>query len=463
MEISINQCPVRHHALQHPKSIAIQSDQQHLTYQQLDQQLHSLTQQLSDAGLTAGDRLICIAPNSIKLVQLQLSCLRTGIIFCPINARFSLHEIETRLTILSSPFIWYEDINIPLPTKTLMFDFAPTKTDEQLPVELVIDPQRVIDIIFTSGSSGQPKAIMHNFSNHFYSAQGSQALIPLIKDDYNLLSLPLYHISGYAAVFRTMLAGACLVFSKQPITTTLLQHYKITHLSLVATQLYRLLADPQFKKDNLAIKHLLLGGSAFSKQLLNQTLQRGLNYHLSYGLTEMSSQVATSCNNQSLSMLPEREVKIIDGEIFLRGKTRFIGYFNGVQGCDFIPVEQWFASKDLGIKTDNQLEIIGRKDRQFICAGENIQPEEIEAWLIALDKVKQAYIVPIDDPILGQRPVAFIDWQHTPLENEQINKHMRLKLAPFKCPSHYFSLPQQSGLKISLSVLAKQAAALLNQ
>jgi O-succinylbenzoic acid--CoA ligase len=462
MEISLNQCPVRHHALKHPKHIAIESEQQLLTYQQLDQQLNHLTTQLLEKGLTAGDRLVCIAPNSIKLIQLQLCCLRTGIIFCPINARFSQHEVETRLTILNSPFIWCEEINFTLPTNSLEFDFTPSTADQQTQTELTIDSQRVIDIIFTSGSSGQPKAVMHNFSNHFYSAQGSQTLIPLLKGDYNLLSLPLYHISGYAAVFRTMLASARLVFSKQPITTALLQRYKITHLSLVATQLYRLLADPEFKKDNLAIKHLLLGGSAFSDQLLNQTLQRGLNYHLSYGLTEMSSQVATSCNNTTLSILPDREVKIIEGEILLRGKTRFIGYFNGHQTNELIPAKQWFASKDLGIKTNNNLHIIGRKDRQFICAGENIQPEEIETWLIALDEIKQAFIVPIEDPILGHRPIAFIDWQKAPLENEQINKYMRLKLAPFKCPAHYFPLPQQSGLKISLSALAKQARDLLN-
>ena len=462
MEISLNQCPVRHHALQHPEQVAIQSEQQSLTYRQLDLQLNDLKKQLLKKGLTAGDRLVCIAPNSIKLIQLQLSCLRTGIIFCPINARFSQHEIDIRLTILNSPFIWYEEINSTLASNSLEFDFTPSTAEKQTQTELTINSLRAIDIIFTSGSSGQPKAVMHSFSNHFYSAQGSQKLIPLLKDDYNLLSLPLYHISGYAAVFRTMLAGARLVFSKQPITTALLQHYKITHLSLVATQLYRLLADPEFKQDNLAIKHLLLGGSAFSKQLLNQTRQRKLNYHLSYGLTEMSSQVATSSNNTILTILPDRDVKIVDGEILLRGKTRFVGYFIGHQTSKLIPTEQWFASKDLGIKTNNQLHIIGRKDRQFICAGENIQPEEIEGWLITLDEIKQAYIVPIEDPILGHRPVAFIDWQKTPLENEQINKHMRLKLAPFKCPVHYFPLPKQSGLKISLAALAEQAIELLN-
>ena len=461
MEILLNQCPVRHHSLFAPANIAIKSEQQNLTYQQLDQQLNYLTKQLFDKGLQKGDRLVCIAPNSIKLVLLQLSCLRTGIIFCPINARFSQHEIEIRLTILNSRFIWYEQCNATITTKSLAFDFVSAKKEHQSKATLPIDSQRVVNIIFTSGSSGKPKAVMHNVRNHFYSAQGSQTLIPLIKGDHNLLSLPLYHISGYAAVFRTMLAGASLVFTEQSLTTDLLKTYNITHLSLVSTQLYRLLEDPQFNQFNLEIKHLLLGGSAFSKLLLNQTTQRGLHYHLSYGLTEMSSQVATSCNSQTLSILPDRDVKIVEGEILLRGKTRFIGYFDHHQTNNVIPAEQWFASKDLGIKVGNQLQIWGRKDRQFTCAGENIQPEEIETILMTLNNIKQAYIVPVEDPLLGHRPVAFIDWANTPLSNEQINEHLRLKLSALKRPSHYFPLPKQSSLKVSLSVLAKQAKILI--
>jgi len=462
MEVLLNQCPVRYHAIHTPTHIAIQSEQQAFTYQQLDLALNHLTKQLFDKGLQKGDRLVCIAPNSIKLVLLQLSCMRTGIIFCPINARFSQHEIEIRLTVLNSQFIWHEQCHCILPTKSLALDFIATET-EQLPKALLpIDSQRVINIIFTSGSSGKPKAVMHNMRNHFYSAIGSQKLIPLIEGDRNLLSLPLYHISGYAAVFRTMLAGASLIFTEQSLTTNLLQTYSITHLSLVVTQLYRLLEDPQFNQRNLDIKHLLLGGSAFAESLLNQTSQRGLHYHLSYGLTEMSSQVATSYDSQTLLILPDRDVKIVDGEILLRGKTRFVGYFNHQQPNHFIPAEQWFASKDIGIKVGNQLKIMGRKDRQFVCAGENIQPEEIEARLITLDNIKQAYIVPIADPLLGHRPIAFIDWKNTPLSDEQINKHMRLKLSALKCPSHYFPLPSQSSLKVSLSALAKQAKILVN-
>lgn len=457
MEQQLNYCPVRRQALLQPDAFAITSEQQSLNYQQLDQQIGFLEEQLLTQGLRTGDRLVCIAPNSLALILLQLSCMRRGIIFCPLNPRFSQDEIELRLNILNSRFIWFEQVKSELNLSSLSFDFNLPNKSEGNYSPLKIDPQQVINIIFTSGSSGLPKAVMHRFSNHFYSAQGSQAVIPLNKGDKNLLSLPIFHISGYAAVFRTLLAGATLVLSDKRLTVELLKEQQITHLSLVATQLYRLLENPEFKQSNLAIKHLLLGGSAFAGQLLAETAQRGLTYHLSYGLTEMSSQVATSCNNQSLSILKDREVKIVDGEIFLRGKTRFAGYFNGRIENGLIPPNRWFASKDLGNKHANQLQISGRKDRQFICGGENIQPEEIESVLINFPAVNQAYIIAVADPAFGQRPVAFIDWQDGKIETELLDKYMHNRLAAFKCPIRYFRLPGQKGLKVSLAELKKQA------
>ncbi len=463
MEQQLNYCPVRRQALLQPDVVAITSNRQSLTYRALDQQLSFLEKQLRAQGLKAGERLVCIAPNSLKLILLQLSCMRSGIIFCPLNPRFSSNEIQTRVAILNSHFLWCEHTKSELPCNSLTFSFSQPNQAIIPSAPLRIDALRVSNIIFTSGSSGLPKAVMHNFSNHFYSAQGSQDVIPLQPGDKNLLSLPIFHISGYATVFRTLLAGATLVLSESKLSAELLKEQRITHLSLVATQLYRLLENPHFQHSKLAIKHLLLGGSAFAEQLLAATAQRGFTYHLSYGLTEMSSQVATSSNSQSLRILKHREVKIVDGEIWLRGKTRFVGYFNGQMENSIIPQKQWFASKDLGQKVANHLYISGRKDRQFISGGENIQPEEIESLLLQFPAVKQAYVVAVDDPAFGQRPLAFIDWRNGQAETQRLDDYMRNKLTAFKCPQHYFTLPQQTGLKVSLTELQQQAAGKLKQ
>lgn len=463
MEQQLNYCPVRRQALLQADAVAIATAQGSLTFKDLDLRICNLQKQLCSAGLKTGDRLVCVAKNSLNLILLQLCCLRNGVIFCPINPQFSKQEISVRLNILNSRFVWFEQAALQLNLASLVFDFAANDNSKATNTQLKINPQKVINIIFTSGSSGQPKAVMHNFSNHFYSASGSQTQIPLAPGDKNLLSLPIFHISGYATVIRSIISGATLLLTAEKVTPQTLKKLRITHLSLVAAQLFNLLKNSDFKQSNLQIKHLLLGGSAFSDQLLEQTAERGFTYHLSYGLTEMSSQVATSSNNQCLHLLKHRELKILNQEILLRGKTRFVGYFNGSMENSIIPEKQWFASKDLGMMVDQHLQIIGRKDRQFISGGENIQPEEIERILLSFSAIKQAYVVAVDDPRFGQRPVAFIDWQVQQPLTEQLTVYLKKRLSTYKIPLHYFLLTAQTTLKVSLKTLQQTAQSYCNE
>ncbi|WP_019613578.1 o-succinylbenzoate--CoA ligase [Psychromonas ossibalaenae] len=461
MDQQLNYCPLRLQAIAQPENTAIQLDSQTVSFRDLDIRVSSIVKQLVLLKLQRGDRLACIAPNSLKLILLQLACIRNGVIFSPINPRFSKQEIESRLKVLNTEYVWVDQRPDSCTLTGLTLSFSADEQQSSTLKPLSIEASQVCNIIFTSGSSGLAKAVMHSFSNHYYSAAASQQVIPLHKGDRNLLSLPLFHISGYAAVMRTMLAGGTLVISAEKLTLDLLQKQQITHLSLVAAQLFRLLETAQFRQNKLNIKHLLLGGSAFPERLLNQTRERGFTYHLSYGLSEMSSQVATSTNSQSLKILADKQIKIINGEINLRGKSRFLGYFNNTLTDSLIPEEQWFASRDLGILRDNTLQITGRKDRLFISGGENIQPEEIESLLLSFQGVRQAYIVAVEDPLFGQRPVAFIDWVNDHQQEEQLNNYIKNKLSAFKRPVHYFLLTQHNGLKVSLKELQKTAEASL--
>lgn len=446
----LNQCPIAWQAQLNPDIIAIETEHESLSYLQLHHHLHHLSLQLKKQNVKKGDRVVSIYPNSLAVVLMQLTCLRNGFVFCPINPQFTKDEIEQRITLLNSHFIWQEDR-----VKSLLLRFdSPEKQGEQQP--LLIDEQAVISIIFTSGSSGNPKGVMHHFSNHYYSALGSQAVIPLKRGDKNLLSLPLFHISGYATVMRTMLAGATLRLASKKLCVNTLKKQQITHLSLVNSQLQKLLHDKQFQQEQLSIKHLLLGGSAFPKRLLQATHQRGFTYHLSYGLTEMSSQVATSTNSEQLVLLPYRQLKIVDGEILLAGEARFAGYFQKDNKRGLIDKNSYFSSSDLGRWNENALTILGRKDRQFISGGENIQPEEIEKVLLTFTEVSQAYVLPINDEMYGQRPIAFIKWKNDD-KHEALKTFVKNKLITFKQPVHYLVLPEQQGIKTNLQQLQKLA------
>tara|TARA_R110001583_G_scaffold7720_9_gene37925 strand:+ start:10375 stop:11775 length:1401 start_codon:yes stop_codon:yes gene_type:complete len=442
-ERQLSVCPVAWQAHLTPNLIAIQTDSQRISFVELHHRVTSIGQQLIKLSIKPKDRVACIATNSLPLIFLQLACLRHGFIFCPINAKFKENEIEQRLSVLKTSFVWHQEQTQNKLTLDFQKSLPETLLKQPINVDsFAIEKLNVVSIIFTSGSSGLPKAVMHHFSNHYYSALGSQTVIPLTTEDKNLLSLPIYHISGYATVMRTLLAGATLQFFDQKMSTKLLLEIKTTHLSLVCSQLIQLLEDPNFNADSLTIKHLLLGGSTFPSKTLQQTQVRGFTYHLSYGSTEMASQIATSTNNELLTLLPYREIKIVDKEILLAGKTRFVGYFQHKQ----IESDQYFASSDLGKMSGKIIKIIGRKDRQFISGGENIQPEEIEKTLLTFAGLSQAYVLPINDVRYGQRPVAFIKWTEED-QSTQLDAFIKNKLITFKQPIHYFTLPSQEGIK----------------
>ena len=152
--------------------------------------------------------------------------------------------------------------------------------------------------------------------------------------------------------------------------------------------------------------------------------------------------------------MPLRELKIDEtGEIFLKGKTLFAGYLDPKEQ-KIIEQKDWFATKDLGrLDADGSLHVIGRKDRQFISGGENIQPEEIEAALLQLPGISRATVLPVDDPEFGQRPVAFLE-EETPTHTlASIRTLLEKTLPSFKHPVQIFPYPEGLGMKPSLAVL----------
>ncbi|WP_413700678.1 AMP-binding protein [Psychromonas sp. KJ10-10] len=149
----LSYCPVAWQAKHNPQQIALQTDKQSITFGELHLQVESVTLQLKALSMKEADRLACIATNSVALVLLQLACLRCGFIFCPINAKFNEAEVNKRLAVLKTPFIWHQDNEKN--NLAVNFDLELAKTAKQSEIDLEafsIDKFNVISIIFTSGS-----------------------------------------------------------------------------------------------------------------------------------------------------------------------------------------------------------------------------------------------------------------------------------------------------------------------
>ncbi|WP_234920288.1 AMP-binding protein, partial [Aeromonas veronii] len=198
-------CPVRHRAITAPNRIAIHTASP-LSYRQLDARLNSLCQQLEQAGVRRGAHLAAVVRGALEDVLLAWACVRSGVVFCPLNPAFPLEKQRELAVQLDADAFWSAGETPAGNWQPLQFDFT-----HELPASEEIWPlasTQLNNMILTSGSSGTPKAVVHRLCNHLASARGSAPLIPLDEKSGWLLSLPLFHVGGYAILFRVFLAGA---------------------------------------------------------------------------------------------------------------------------------------------------------------------------------------------------------------------------------------------------------------
>jgi O-succinylbenzoic acid--CoA ligase len=297
-----------------------------------------------------------------------------------------------------------------------------------------------------------PKAALHTFGNHYYSALGSNANIALAPVDRWLHSLPLYHVSGLSILFRCLLARAAVALPdpEQPLDNAI-AGLGATHVSLVPTQLQRLLrAGAALER----VKAVLLGGGPIPAYLVDEALVRGLPIHTSYGLTEMASQVTTTPPdaapdelNTAGRVLPHRQVSVSgEGEILVRGETLFDGYFQGEELYRPLDAGGWFHTGDLGeLDEDGYLRVRGRLDNMFVSGGENVQPEEIEEALCRLAGVEEAVVVPIEDEEFGVRPFAFVRMAEGTPDPEALSRALGVSFERFKIPVDFHAWPDEAG------------------
>jgi O-succinylbenzoic acid--CoA ligase len=419
--------------------------------QQISMYLACAVKQLKGMGIKAYDRIAVCDENSVEYVILLLALWQIRAVAAPINPRWPDKTIASYVSKINARQLFRsEDIK-----RVICFDAR--HQVEAAAANEEFDLGQDVTIISTSGTSGEVKAAVHTWGNHLYSAKGSNETIPLTSSDRWLLSLPLFHVSGIAILVRCLLSGAGLVITGDGDLTAAIRQGKVTHVSMVSTQLQRLLADEKNLALLRSLKVILLGGSAIPRTLVEQSVNSGLNIYLSYGLTEMSSQVATGKvagnGHACVKILPFRQLNISpEGEILVKGEVLFKGYVAGAK-IHLPNVSGWFPTGDIGqLDHEGCLTVSGRRDSMFISGGENIHPEEIEKALLGIKGIQQAVIVPKDDKEFGQRPIAYIKFVGEPLEEEYMIRCLQAVLPRFKIPIAFFPWPQNlmsQGIKIS--------------
>lgn len=439
-----------------------------INWLQLHQYGAGVVSQLKGLGINPGDRVAICSQTSPEYLIVLFALWRMRIVACPVSPRWPAAAVSEYLSRINAVlFLTTVPIRDSLKTVTVrtrvLSDMVCFSSGRDLSQEKAWQPglEQEVTVIATSGSSGKPKAAVHTWANHYYSALGSQDILPLNSGDRWLLTLPLYHVAGIAIVVRCFLAGAAIVIAGDDLAQTVAAR-KVTHASLVTTQMQRLLQTPDGIAALKSLKYILLGGSAIHPVIVQKSIEEKLNVFISYGMSEMASQVATGPAGGCVKVLKHRQLKVDEGgEICLKGETLFKGYIQSGHVQQPSTPDGWFKSGDLGLLDDNGcLSVLGRKDNMFISGGENIHPEEIEKVLLSLEGVAQAVVVPKEDKEFGHRPVAFVERSpNASLTDEQIILHCALHLPRFKIPARFYPWPQEENqdLKLSRQKLAEKA------
>ena len=413
-------CPLGSAALESPDAEAVVGDGWSISYGELDARVSAAARRLEELGVSPGERVALYLPKSAGYLILLLALVRYGAVACPVSTRVPVGGVGPLLeTAGCAALISADEKLFGAVEKVDLLDpqvvLAVTVEDEKPPETAEMPLDRQATVVFTSGSTGAPKAALHTFGNHYSNALGSNANIPLAPGDRWLHSLPLYHVGGLSIVFRCLVAGAAIALPEPgaPLGRSI-RELRATHVSLVSTQLLRLLNGDA---DLSGLKAALMGGGPIPPSLVDGALARGVPVHTSYGLTEMASQVTATPAGASREklrtagrVLPHREARVSgEGEILVKGETLFAGYLRE-DGPD-LPLDDggWFRTGDLGeMDADGYLRVLGRRDNLFVSGGENVRPEEIEEALLRIPGVEEAVVVPVPDAEFGHRPVAFV-------------------------------------------------------
>jgi O-succinylbenzoic acid--CoA ligase len=378
-------------------------------------------------SVTPGGVVATWAKTSLDHLLVFLGALQRGALVAPISHRLPREEAIRRAQNLGSTVFYSRSVGVP-------------PTFEQLPSAggtpaLLEQPGT---LIHTSGSSGHPRVVYHDLAAHIANAEGSAHRLPLEPGCGWLLQLPLNHVSGFSIAIRCLLSGAAVVFSDS-------EYEAVTHLSLVPTQLQRLLDSgaPLHR-----LRAVLVGGGPISSTLVERAICSGVPLHLTYGMTESASQI---CTTERLVETPNplhagapllgREVRISqDGVIQIRGPI-LAKKSLGPEGLweDLADAEGWFSTGDLGAFTaEGNLVIHGRRDRLIISGGENIQPETIEAALLEISGIRRAVVVGKSHPEFGERPVAFLAGD---FETSEVRQFLSRRLERFAIPEEFHPWP----------------------
>jgi acyl-CoA synthetase len=464
------------HAQRAPESFAARDRYRRVSYRDLVAAADALAADLTRRGVRAGDRVAVWLPSRIECAVALLACSRNGYILCP-----SLHRDHTvaevvallqrvRAAALIAQASFGADADrhdvfaatAALPSLRQAYCLEPLDSGTGLPFADIArgdagaakrDPNSIVYLAFTSGTTGRPKGVMHSDNTLLASARAIAGDWRIDDASVVYTLSPLSHNLGFGAMVMALLTGAELVVHDLPKGASLVGRIVETgarFLVGVPAHAVDLLAEMQTRGIHRPgrLTGFRISGAAASSEVVAGLIQHGVTPQSGYGMTETCSHQYTLPTDPperiigtSGTSFPGYEVRIFRtgdadteaapgeiGQIGGRGASLMLGYFEDEAATRAaFNRNGWFMTGDLGwLDADNYLHITGRLKDVIIRGGHNIHPAHIEALAMRHPAVARAAAVPVADARLGEKvclAVMFRDGMQA--EAEELLAHLR--------------------------------------
>lgn len=476
-----------------PEAVAVRDRFRRLSYGELVDAADRLAGDMAAQGIRAGQRVAVWLPSRVETVIALLACSRNAYVCCP-----SLHRDHTvadvraliervRATALLAQPGYGADADrhdifaevATLPFLRAVYRLSAAASGDVPFAGLVAptadpasdDPNRVIYLPFTSGTTGEPKGVMHSDNTLLANARALAGDWDFGTGSVIYTLSPLSHNLGFGAMVAALAVGGELVVHDLPRGASLLDRLVETGASFlfgVPTHAIDLLGEMRARGAQRlgAVKGFRISGAAAPSEVVAELMARGVMPQSGYGMTETCSHQYTLPTDDPKHITetcgracPGYEIRIWDqenpdielpagevGQIGGRGASLMLGYYDDQTATEgSFNASGWFMTGDLGsLDAEGYLRITGRKKDIILRGGHNIYPARIEALAARHPAVEKVAAFPVADPRLGERVcLAVVTRPGATLTAEALLEHLdALGLSRYDMPEYMLFLPE---------------------
>lgn len=468
---------------------AIFADDRVLTYNELNLRVNQLSRGLRNLGVQKGDRVAYLAPNSMEMLEGFYGVFQLGAIMVPLNIRLKPDDYVFILNHSGSKILFVDQdlYHLIKPVKDqfntvekIIVHYKDADTDEICydewlnsqscePIERsVIDENDVCSLLYTSGTTGNPKGVMLTHRNNYLHAMSAMHHLRVQDSDVLVHVLPMFHVNGWGSPFYYTANGSTQVCLRKVTPETIfnaIQEHGVTIMHMAPTVLNSLLQyyEKNTPKIEQPVRVVIAGSAPPPAFVAKVEKELGWEFIQVYGMTESTPLMTISRIRSQFSDLPLEEqykmkakagyqmigceVKVVNdygeevphdgksiGEVVLKSNTVMKGYWKNEEATMETLRDGYLHTGDLGTVDEyGNIDIVDRKKDVIISGGENISSIEVEGVLYEHPSVLEAAVIAVPHEKWGETPHAFVVLKdnHEVSEKELID-FSRSKLAHFK-------------------------------